>query len=269
MRRFYQESWHGIPFTAFTHVSFFHLASSKFYASFYNELFRRYKSWIDLPFSWRKSKDKDALWIAEQIGKQSAKICAIQKESSKEDQELVFDEKNPRVLSIVRGVGYMEKSLLEIMPNIELHVNESTTLGMRWLRDVMPTERIYIGSPLTSLPSDFKYDVIYLAAVDYSIEESDLALILRELRGQLKSGGKLICISAYLLIESSALGRFMNGLKIGVRAILQLLTMRRQQFWGWKRTKLEYYKLFKNAGFSTIQDGYLENGLNSFWISGE
>ena len=41
MRRFYQESWQGIPFTTFAHTHFFHLADAKFYSVFYEELFRR------------------------------------------------------------------------------------------------------------------------------------------------------------------------------------------------------------------------------------
>ena len=67
MRRFYQESWQGIPFTSFSHISFYHLAEPKFYAVFYEELFRRYKNWDDLPSVWRDNKRTDA--TAEEIRK--------------------------------------------------------------------------------------------------------------------------------------------------------------------------------------------------------
>lgn len=43
-----------------------------------------------------------------------------------------------RVLSIGSGVGYMEKILLEEMPELELHVNEPSTVGMKWLRNTYP-----------------------------------------------------------------------------------------------------------------------------------
>ena len=63
VRRFYQESWQGIPFTSFSHISFFHLAEPKFYAVFYEELFRRYKSWGDLPSVCPENKRKGAKWL--------------------------------------------------------------------------------------------------------------------------------------------------------------------------------------------------------------
>lgn len=134
MRRFYQESWQGIPFTAFSHISFFHLAEPKFYAVFYEELFRRYKDWEDLPAVWRANKRKDARWLAGQL---RAKLA----------QEPVGRDGPVRVLSIGSGVGYMEKTLLEEMPELELHVNEPSTVGMKWLRQHIPAERIYIGLP--------------------------------------------------------------------------------------------------------------------------
>ena len=72
MRRFYQESWQGIPFTSFSHISFFHLAEPKFYATFYEELFRRFKDWDDLPAVWRQNKRKDAQWLAARLREQAA-----------------------------------------------------------------------------------------------------------------------------------------------------------------------------------------------------
>ncbi len=253
MRRFFQESWQGIPFSAFTHVSFFRLANSKFYASFYEELFRRCQSWECLPEDWRQGKDKGAKWLAGRI-----------EEHCKDALERPL-----RVLSIGRGVGYLEKALLDVLPHIELHVNEPTTAGLRLLRQCVPAERIYIGSPSHCLPSDVQYDVIYLSAVDYSIPQEELAFAMRELRGQLAPGGLLICISASLLEEDSVIGAFVNAFKIGVRAVLHFFDLRRQQFWGWRRTRDEYHALFENAGLRSIKDGWLNDGFNSYWISGE
>ncbi len=254
MRRFYQESWQGIPFSAFTHVSFFRLANSKFYATFYEELFRRCQSWECLPPAWRMGKDKGAKWLAQQIEAQCQKMAL---------------EKAPRVLSIGRGVGYLEKALLDALPEMELHVNEPTTAGLRLLRQCVPPERIYIGSPSNCLPPNVQYDVIYLSAVDYSIPQDELAFAMRELCGQLAPGGRLICISASLLEEDSPIGSLMNAFKIGVRAVLHLFDLRRQQFWGWRRTRTEYHNLFEYAGLKNIQDGWLDDGFNSYWISGD
>ena len=96
------------------------------------------------------------------------------------------------MLSIVSGVGYMEKILLEEMPELELHVNEPSTVGMKWLREYIPNERIYIGLPPACLPSDVQYDMIYLSTVDYGIPTREFQHLLWELRAQLAPGGELV-----------------------------------------------------------------------------
>lgn len=255
VRRFYQESWQGIPFTSFSHISFFHLANSKFYSTFYEELFKRYKNWDDLPKEWRENKANDAMWLAKRLKKI---IC------SEPGQEGV-----PRVLSIGSGVGYMEKMLLELCPDIELYVNEPSTVGMKWLKKIIPAERIFIGLPTVCLPSDMTFDLVYLSAVDYGINSHELERLLEQLRSQLAPGGQLICISASLLQEDSFVGSLVNAMKNVIRAILHYLGIRRQQFWGWRRTQREYRKLFSAAGFHNICDGTLKDGFESYWISGE
>jgi SAM-dependent methyltransferase len=173
-----------------------------------------------------------------------------------------------RVLSIGSGVGYMENVLLEEMPELELHVNEPSTVSMRWLRRRVPNERIYIGLPPACLPADVQYDMIYLSTVDYGIPTREFAHLLGELRAQLAPGGEIILLSASLLEEDSAIGSFVNAIKILIRAALHFLGIRRQQFWGWRRTRAEYRELFKQAGFTKVQDGWLEDGFETYWIRG-
>ena len=173
-----------------------------------------------------------------------------------------------RVLSIGSGVGFMEKTLLEELPELELHVNEPSTVSLRWLRRIIPGERIYIGLPPACLPADVQYDMIYLSTVDYGIPQRELEHLLAELRAQLAPGGEIICLSASLLEEDSAVGGFVNAVKIGIRGILHFLGIRRQQFWGWRRTRREYQQLFKTAGFAGIADGWLDDGFETYWIRG-
>ncbi|MDR2572892.1 MAG: class I SAM-dependent methyltransferase [Desulfovibrio sp.] len=250
MRRFYQESWQGIPFTAFSHISFFHLAEPRFYAVFYEELFRRYKDWDDLPSIWRANKSKDARWLAERLRARGERTEAL------------------RVLSIGSGVGYMEKILLDEMPDLELHVNEPSTVGMKWLRRHIPAERIYIGLPPACLPPDVHYDMIYLSTVDYGIRSDEMAHLLADLRTQLAPGGEIVCLSASLLEEDSFIGSLVNTLKIIIRGALHCVGIRRQQFWGWRRTREEYHSLFLQAGFDDIADGRLDDGFDTYWIRG-
>lgn len=253
MRRFYQESWQGIPFTAFSHISFFRLADSKFYSTFYEELFRRYKSWDDLPPVWRKNKENDAEWIAGQIDG----IMAAQ------------DERPCRALSIGSGVGFMEKTLLEKKPDLELHVNEPSTVGMKWLRKIIPADRIYVGAPALSIPADITFDLIYLSAVDYGVPTRELGRMLEFLTAQLRPGGALLCISASLLQEDSPVGSLVNVMKNVIRGFLHFVGVRKQQFWGWRRTQTEYRRLFAQAGLREIADGILDDGFDSYWISGK
>lgn len=253
MRRFYQESWQGIPFTSFAHISFFRLAESKFYSTFYETLFRRYKSWNDLPATWRKNKISDAKWLAAQIAR----------------LQLTDMDRPFKVLSIGSGVGFMEKMLMEECPDIELHVNEPSTVGMRWLKELIPTDRIYIGMPSACIPADITFDLIYLSAVDYGIPTRDLSSLLEFLKSQLADQGEIICISASLLEEDSFIGGLVNAMKIVIRGMLHYLGIRRQQFWGWRRTRREYNRLFEKSGFNNIVDGFLDDGFESYWIRGK
>lgn len=252
MRRFYQESWQGIPFTSFSHISFFRLAESRFYSNFYEELFRRYKSWSDLPAVWRQNKDKSADWICNQI----EEACAGDVDGP------------PRVLSIGSGVGYMEKTLLEKRPDLELHINEPSTVGMKWIRKLLPADRIYIGSPTVCIPPDLTFDVVYLSAVDYGIPTRDLTRLLEQLTAQLAPHGRMLCISASLLQEDSFVGALVNSMKNVIRGMLHYLGIRKQQFWGWRRTQKEYRHLFSQAGLVDISDGTLDDGFDSYWIRG-
>lgn len=257
MRRFYQESWQGIPFTAFTHLSFFRLADSEFYSTFYEELFRRYDSWQALPAHWRTAKEEDARWLAAQIMTQ------------RQHWEAEGGDAPSRVLSIGSGLGYMEKILLDTVPDIALYVNEPSTIGMKWLRAYIPADRIFIGLPPACLPSDVQYNIIYLSALDYCVGNREFAFMLRELRAQLAPGGRLMCLSASLLDEDSLVGGLVNASKILLRALLHFIGTRPQQFWGWRRTRKEYQQLLQGAGFTNIQDGWIGQGSETYWISGE
>ena len=110
--------------------------------------------------------------------------------------------------------------------------------------------------------------MIYLSTVDYGIPQRELEHLLAELRAQLAPGGELICLSASLLEEDSAVGGFVNALKIVIRGALHFLGIRRQQSWGWRRTRREYQQLFKVAGFAGIADGWLDDGFETYWIRG-
>ncbi len=261
MRRFYQEGWQGIQFTAFTHVSFFRLAQPKFYATFYEELFRRYTAWSDLPAAWRQTKEGNARWLAQMLQ-------AMREAHPKPATD------PQRVLSIGCGVGYLEKCLLDMQPEVELHLNDLSTAGLRWLRDSVPSEHMYIGMPPNCLPSSVRYDIIYLANIDHVVPTRQMVRLLEELRAQLLPGGRIVCLSSSLLEEDNNFGKAVNCLKIALRAVLHILGLRRQQFWGWRRTREEYQEIFHAAGLVNVEDGLLDEGVaepgfETYFICGE
>ncbi|MBQ9536720.1 MAG: hypothetical protein IJU79_02915 [Desulfovibrionaceae bacterium] len=255
MRRFYQESWQGIPFTKISHLSFFHLAGSKFYSTFYEEMFARYSSWEALPLEWRENKHCTADWLINRI-KQHRKALNL------------APNEPYRVLSIGCGIGYVEKLLLDAMPDLELHVNEPSTVGLKWLRSYLPAEHVYIGIPPT-FPSDIYYNLIYLSAVDYTISTRDLINLLENLRAQLEPAGEVVILSSSFLQEDSIIGSFVNAIKILIRGVLHYLGVRPQQFWGWRRTRKDYWQLLKQVGFFQVEDGFLEKSPETYWIVGK
>ena len=71
------------------------------------------------------------------------------------------------------------------------------------------------------------------------------------------------------LVEDTPVARFVNICKNVIRMVLHYCGIRRQQFWGWRRTREEYQELFHSSGYSRIQDGHLDDGFNTYWIRGE
>ena len=111
--------------------------------------------------------------------------------------------------------------------------------------------------------------MIYLSAVDYGIPQASLEHMLEQIRHMLLPGGEVVCLSASLLVEDTPVARFVNICKNVLRMVLHYCGIRRQQFWGWRRTREEYQELFHSSGYSRIQDGHLDDGFNTYWIRGE
>ena len=59
---------------------------------------------------------------------------------------------------------------------------------------------------------------------------------------------------------------FVNFCKNCIRGILHYLGIRKQQFWGWRRTRSEYRQLFASSGYKSVEDGFLDDGFGTYWI---
>lgn len=120
MQRAYQTEWQDIHFSSFAETSSECLAGPAFYNAFYHALFQKYASYEELDADWRRKKDEIADWLAASL------------------------PDGARVLSVGCGLGYMEQRLWrEHGDRIELHVQDYASEALRWLRQVIPAERIH------------------------------------------------------------------------------------------------------------------------------
>lgn len=249
MKRFWQTEWQGIQFADVTDVSSTKLADSAFYNNFYRALFEKYTGYDDLDLDWRQNKEEIAEWITSRALDGS------------------------RVLSVGCGLGYIEQYLYSRhSDSIELHVSDYASNALRWLKEVLPaaSDRIHNAAERRGQIDDFSYDLIYLSAVDYALDDQYLIEMLTHYRDKLTDTGQVILISASFLDGSGK--QTIAGLgKDILKAVLDKLRLRsRGQFWGWLRTRSEYQRIIVEAGFSSTEDGFIETDRQrTFWISGK
>ena len=113
---------------------------------------------------------------------------------------------------------------------VELHVQDYASGALRWLRQVIPAERIHeTGGCQTQ---NQHYDVIYLSAVDYALPDDELIVLLSELSDCLRVEGKVMIISASF--QEKSLGQvFVRSIKMPVKLLLERFGLyTKGQFWG-------------------------------------
>ena len=116
-----------------------------------------------------------------------------------------------------------------------------------------------------------KFDLIYLSAVDYAMENAELVMLLSQLKDSLSPDGKIMLISASFLEES--VGRDLIYLvKYFAKWLLVKLGLRSGttgQLWGFMRTKQEYLDIMHTSGLVSITDDFFVTPhQRTFWIQG-
>lgn len=242
MRKFYQTEWQNIAFSSFHPMSSTTLASSEFYDAFYRALFEKYHNYDALDPDWCRNKNEIADWLA----------------------TLLPD--GARVLSVGCGLGYMEQRLWRLHGDrIELHVQDYALHALKWLRQVLPADRIHDAG----WGKGKQFDFVYLSAVDYAMSDGDLISLIAEVRQALRDGGQLAMVSASFLEESVGQLIVQNGKDAGKYLLDKLGLRHRGQFWGWKRSRREYQAIMRLAGLSAVADGFVETPhQRTYWIKG-
>lgn len=251
MKKMWQTEWQGIQFSEFSKMNSTKLAGADFYDAFYRELFARNQNYQDLDQQWRKSKDMIADFIVHRVGP------------------------GQRVLSIGCGLGYVEQAIIQRTANnepigIELSVHDVAPTALKWLRDHISSDQIFIGLPPDCLPDDIRFDLIYLSAVDYALDDDTLIGALKGLQERLSNSGEIVMISASFEGQNSAFRSLVNSAKDIIKIGLEMFgRYQRGQFWGWARSQKDYQNLMVRAGFRAIEDGFVnEAKRRDYWIAG-
>lgn len=245
----YQTEWQGIAFSSFARLSSTALAGPEFYDAFYREVFGRYAGWEELPADWRAEKEKCARFLADRIGRQT-------------------------VLSVGCGLGVIESNLRRLAPDADLYIHDVAPTAWGWIKNEFAEDHRFLGWLPECLPGNLSFDLIYLSAVDYVLDDPTLISLLSGVRTRLRPGGSCLSISAsFEVAPRSATDVAIQGLrrlKQGVMSILDRSGLHdRGQFWGWTRSAGEYRQVMSSAGFSGLTDGLIDpSNPVSYWIAG-
>ena len=245
MRKFFQSEWLNISFSSFHTITSTRLVGSEFYNQFYIALFKRYAEYNQLDSLWRRQKDEIMDWLAASL------------------------PDGVRVLSIGCGLGYMESRLWLQHARIELHVQDYATNALKWLRQVLPADRIHDAREMCSGSDIGKFDLIYLCAVDYSLSNEQLVSLLEKSLQALCDGGQLMMISASFLEVSKRRQIIHNVKYIFIWLLVKIGIRQRGQFWGWMRSRKDYQAIMLKAGLNNVTDGFIETPhQRTYWIKG-
>lgn len=251
MRKMFQTEWQGILFSEFAELSSTELASADFYQTFYKEFFNRYQGWQQLSASWRREKEDCARHITSLV------------------------DSNSRILSVGCGVGYMEHFLHDQLPHLNLFIHEVAPAAWHWVGTEFSQQHKLLGMIPECLPVGAQFDLVYLSAVDYALDDDALVNLLAAIRPFLaKPAGRCLLISASLQDEPETLSDKIRSLLRSIKALVATSLDRvgmhsRGQFWGWTRTRGEYRAIMERAGYSDIKDGFIDpDRRSSFWVAG-
>lgn len=242
-RKIYSRSWQGIEFKSFAILSKKNIADSKFYDKFYESLFSRYSHYDELDKVWLDQKSEVADFLND------------------------LAAPNTRLVSIGCGLGFIEANLWSRRNrDLEIHVQDFSEKALKWVSDVIPASNIH-GK---DWPHGEEFEVIYLGAIDYALDDISLVSLLKEVKLRLTDNGQIVIVSASFYDDSSYLNIINSNLKDAIKYTLECLGLYdRGQFWGWLRSRNDYRRLLNQAGFKDIDDGFIESSLQkTYFIKG-
>lgn len=250
-KKYYQTEWQGIRFSDISKLSSKNVADSDFYQAFYAAFFNNHKSWNDLSISWREQKEAWADFIISKSGVHS------------------------KILSLGCGLGFMEYYIKNRYPHCDFYIHEVAPAAWHWVAPEFDTAHKIVGLLPECIPVEMKFDMVYMAAVEYALSDSDLLVLLTAIRPFLKNEGSCLIVSASFLSQPVTSKDFIiSFLKKGKDLLRKMQIIaglkKKGQLWGWKRSRNEFWALMHKAGYIQINDGFLHaSGGKAYWISGQ
>lgn len=251
MQKIYQTEWQGIRFADFAKLSSTHLAGPEFYARFYEEFFKRNQDLGQVSPAWREGKEQWAKFI------------------------LARSRAGSKVLAVGCGLGAVEHCIHSREPKVDLFIHEVAPASWGWIGPEFADDHKFTGRIPACLPEGIRFDLVYLATVDYALDDDGLVGLLAAVRRFLSdAGGQCLLISASF--EEAAPNAQENAISPAQRlkalgaAVLDRIGLRpRGQFWGWIRTRAEYQSLMQRAGYRDIEEGFIDPDKRAdYWIAG-
>jgi SAM-dependent methyltransferase len=235
MRKLYQKSWFGIDFKDLpVKMSNQEVAGVDFYTHFYQEFYKRFDSYKQLPKYWLDLKDE----IVEHLS------------------SVVKDKK---VLSIGCGNGYIEHKLFQ--NNITNHIVaiEPGNVSAKWVNK----EAIILLDGLfpQAIENDYRaedFDLVYASGIDYVFNDQQYDKFLKSIRH--------FGFDKFLLTEIFVSNNdFISLFKHHIKNALSLLGLYdKGQLWGYLRSIDEHKRYLNRAGFHHLEVGQYKHG--GYWI---
>jgi ubiquinone/menaquinone biosynthesis C-methylase UbiE len=233
-RGFSEVEWLNIYFDELdVELSSENLPTNNFYNQFYKKLLEKYNNIESLPKIWIQNKKNTAENILKEINN------------------------NQKILSYGCGTGYVEKTLIELNPTLDIFALDFADNARHWIKanfsKITFQNKLYISQ---------KFDLIYLCQVLYALSYSDCIELIKQLSNHLKPNGKILLINSSIIPYENGEREAKHTLKSYIKSIIRPFYKKyfqflkknkkknKEQFWGWQRNNKKYFKMAIEANMN-------------------
>jgi hypothetical protein len=234
MKSLYQKEWLGLNLSLLSTTD----PEQNIYEKFYNKLVENISDYDSVPLEWRAEKDV----LSNQIF------------------DLITDKKkDPKVLSIGCGLGYVEHKLMTLCS--QTHLKLKLYAVEPFFDPVL--SGLLVGAEFRKnffRSNDYTthLDLIYLSSVDYVFKDDEYIDFLRDIN---KCSFDQFLITEIIYDKNN----FLYNLKYMLRKLLRIIKVdTKSVYWGLVRTIDEHKMLIRAAGLVIDDCGLLETG--TYWF---